>query len=85
MKHLDFTPHSTPTSASWMNRVERFSGEIAPAKRNRKDADRILRKVQNACKRIHPPEVRFWLRKAGDDHMGLHGGQVERDAARTAC
>ena len=86
VRHPDFIPHFTPTSASWLNQVERFFAEITRKRIRRgsfrsveelersieddlrlhnqspkpfvwtKDADLILRKVQEVCERLTPPD-----------------------------
>lgn len=86
VRHPEFVPHFTPTSASWLNQVERFFAQITERRIRRgafrsvaeleqaiadyltthnaaprpfvwtKDADLILRKVQQVAERLVPPE-----------------------------
>ena len=86
VRHPEFVPHFTPTSSSWLNRVERFFAALTERRLRRgafrsvdeleraiedylrmhnarprpflwtKDADLILRKVQQVAERLAPPE-----------------------------
>ena len=47
VKHLRFVPHFTPTSASWLNQVERFFAEIT-SKRIRRGSFRSVAELEEA-------------------------------------
>jgi transposase len=46
-RHADFIPHFTPTSASWLNQVERFFGEITE-KRIRRGSFKSVEELERA-------------------------------------
>jgi hypothetical protein len=47
VRHPEFVPHFTPTSASWLNQVERFFAEITE-KRIRRGAFRSVTELEQA-------------------------------------
>jgi transposase len=68
VRHPDFIPHFTPTSASWLNQVERFFAEIT-RKRIRRGSFRSVEELERAIEdylRIHnqKPEPFVWTKDA---------------------
>lgn len=69
-KHLRFKLHFTPTSASWMNLVERFFAEIT-AKRIRRGSYSSVDDLEGAnydylMERNVKPKPFVWSKTAGD-------------------
>jgi transposase len=74
-KHPRFHVHFTPTSASWLNMVERFFGDLTKVVRRGsfKSVSELVAKLKEACEQHNASGVKFTWTKTADEILAkLH-------------